>query len=187
MNETTKRNNLKQAIAEELENTLDYDAWFFNGREGNERYEYERSIYYSVLLALDDFTEEELQRLIEEDEDTRWEYLDGRFWTSDTVTGNASGSFFCNTWKAEAALAHNWELIEDVKNEWGSDFDFSSGAEYIDVCIRCYLSSQIYGEVLESVFERFDRLNEGQNEIEAQEELNDVLTENADQQATKEA
>ena len=177
MNETTKRNNLKQAIAEELANTRDYDAWFFDGREGIERYDYERSMCYSVLTALDDFTDEQLDELLSEDEDTRWEYLDEQLWTSDIVTGNGSGSFFCNGWKAEAALAHNWGLIEDVKNEWGSDFDFSSGAEYIDVCIRCFLASQIYGDVLERVFERFDELEEEQNELNAQIELNDVLTE----------
>ena len=180
MNDTAKRNNLKQAIAEELENAQDYDAWFFDGREGIERYDYERSMYYSVLTALDDFTAEQLDDILSEDEDARWEYLDEHLWTSNTVTGNGSGSFFCNRWKAEAALAHNWGLIEDVKNEWGSDFDFSSGAEYIDVCIRCFLASQIYGEVLERVFERFDELTEDENDLNAQIELNDVL--NAAQQ-----
>lgn len=176
MNDTTKRNNLKQAIAEELENTLDYDAWFFDGRENIERYDYERSMFYSVLLAMSDFGDRELDELLNEDEDTMWEYLDGQLWTSDTVTGNGSGSFFCNGWKAEAAICHNWDLIEDAQNEFGP-LEFSRGAEYIDVCIRCFLASGVYQKVIENIIDRMDAIEEEQNELNAQIELNDVLAE----------
>ena len=30
--------------------------------------------------------------------------LDEELWTYDSVTGNASGSYFCNAWKAEEAI-----------------------------------------------------------------------------------
>lgn len=40
------------------------------------------------------------------DRDGLEEKLNDDLWTCDSVTGNASGSYYCNTWKAEEALAH---------------------------------------------------------------------------------
>lgn len=85
-----------------------------------------------------------------EDREEAREYLNDVLWTADTVTGNGSGSYFFSTWKAEEAIAHNWDLIEDVKNDWG--LDFSRGAEYIDVSIRCYL----LGEVIEKFLDELE-------------------------------
>lgn len=74
-------------------------------------------------------------------------------WIDDSVTGNASGSYFCNTYKAEECLAHNLDLIETVANEFGCDPVISSGyehgAEWWDVSIRCYYLSQALAEILD--------------------------------------
>ena len=45
------------------------------------------------------------------DRDGLEEKLNDDLWTCDSVTGNASGSYYCNAWKAEEALAHNWDLL----------------------------------------------------------------------------
>lgn len=35
------------------------------------------------------------------------EKLNDELWTEDSVTGNASDSYYCNSYKAEESIAHN--------------------------------------------------------------------------------
>lgn len=72
---------------------------------------------------------------------------------ADSVTGNASGSYYCNAYKAEEALAHNLDLLKEALNEFGGDFNdaLERGAEYCDVTIRCYLLGQVLADVLKEV------------------------------------
>ena len=72
---------------------------------------------------------------------------------ADSVTGNASGSYYCNTYKAEEALTHNLDLLKEAFNEFGDDFNdaLERGAEYCDVTIRCYVLGQVLADVLEEV------------------------------------
>ena len=81
------------------------------------------------------------------------EYLNETLWTEDSVTGNASGSYTFNTWKAEENLCHNWELIEEVASEFGYEptisASYENGPEWWDVTIRCYLLGQAIAEVLD--------------------------------------
>ena len=75
-------------------------------------------------------------------------------WTDDNVTGNASGSYYCNTWKAEEAICHNWDLLEEAIDEFGGDTDIlRQGAESCDVTIRCYLLVQAIGAALDELEE----------------------------------
>lgn len=76
-------------------------------------------------------------------------------WTCDSVTGNASGSYYCNTWKAEEALAHNWDLLAEALEEFGQDGTdvLKKGAEAMDVTIRCYLLGQAIAAVLDDLEE----------------------------------
>lgn len=74
-------------------------------------------------------------------------------WTEDSVTGNGSGSYTFNTWKAEENLSHNWDEIETVATEFGCEPIISDGyeygAEWWDVSIRCYYLGQAIAEVLD--------------------------------------
>ena len=74
-------------------------------------------------------------------------------WADDSVTGNASGSYYCNAWKAEEALCHNWDLLAEACEEFGQDIGwvFKRGAEFCDVTIRCYLLSQAIAAALDEV------------------------------------
>lgn len=74
-------------------------------------------------------------------------------WIDDSVTGNASGSYFFNTWKAEEALCHNTELLMEALQEFGGDYSdvFERGAEYADLTIRCYVLGEVLGEVLGAI------------------------------------
>lgn len=75
-------------------------------------------------------------------------------WADDSVTGNGSGSYYFNTWKAEEALCHNWDLLADALTEFGGDTDIlRQGAEACDVTIRCYLLSQAIAAALDELEE----------------------------------
>lgn len=85
------------------------------------------------------------------------EKLNEALWTCDSVTGNASGSYYCNSWKAEEALAHNWDLLAEAMKEFGCEVDLlEKGAEWADVTIRCYLLGQAIGEVLDEMEEELE-------------------------------
>lgn len=83
---------------------------------------------------------------------------------SDCVTGNASGSYYCNAWKAEEAICHNLDLLGEALSEFGSDPEnlLKNGAEAADVTIRCYVLSAALSEVLDELEEdgEFDELDE---------------------------
>ena len=86
------------------------------------------------------------------------EYLNDTLWVTDSVTGNASGSYFFSTYKAEEALAHNWDLLADALSEFGCDgiTPIEKGAEWCDVTIRCYLLGQAIAEVMEELAEELE-------------------------------
>lgn len=80
------------------------------------------------------------------------EYINEWCWTDDSVTGNTSGSYWFNAYKAEEALCHNWDLIIECNDEFGGlDKSRTYDAEYLDVCIRCYLLGQAINEALDEL------------------------------------
>ena len=88
------------------------------------------------------------------DRDELEQIANGVLWTDDGVTGNASGSYYFNAWKAEEALCHNWDLLEEAIDAFGGDTDIlRQGAEACDVTIRCYLLMQAIGAALDELEE----------------------------------
>ena len=79
------------------------------------------------------------------------ERLNDDCWNADSVTGNASGSYTFNTYKAEENLCHNWDLLSEACSEFGGNMGewIEKGAEYCDVTIRCYVLYEAIGEALE--------------------------------------
>lgn len=59
----------------------------------------------------------------------------------DSITGNASGSYFCNTYKAQEALNESGVLFDDEflsrLEEYGVENPLAQGAEWLDVMARC--------------------------------------------------
>lgn len=89
-----------------------------------------------------------------EDIEEAYEKIYDEAWVSDSVTGNASGSYFCNTWKAEESICHNLNLLGEALQEFGDDASLlQRGAEACDVTIRCYLLGQVLNEVLDELME----------------------------------
>lgn len=167
----TNKTNMAAAIEAEYNAIDDYDAWFFDGHEESEVYDYKRSVYCGLVYFLNDMTEKQIEDFANMDNEERVNFLYDEAFISDTVTGNASGSFFCNSWKAESAICHNWDLIEETQDEFG-ELEFSRGAEYIDVSIRCYMLSQVISDVVEAIEDRISEI-----EDEAESEFIDEQTE----------
>ena len=113
---------------------------------------------YDYLQAM----KEDIREYIENEVD-KTEWTDDRdgmekdlydtLFVEDSVTGNASGSYYCNAWKAEEALCHNLDLLGEALSEFGSDpaYLLKNGAEAADVTIRCYLLGQALNEVLDDL------------------------------------
>ena len=98
------------------------------------------------------------------DRDRFEEHLNDDLWADDSVTGNASGSYFFSTWKSEEAICHNYDLLSDAMSEFGCEpNDLSKGAEWADVTIRCYLLNQCIHEVLDEIEEEMDEMDDEMN------------------------
>lgn len=95
-----------------------------------------------------------------------------KLWVDDGVTGNASGSYYCNAWKAEEALCHNLDLLEDACEEFGQDIGeaVKQGAESCDVTIRCYLLGQAISAALDELEEEGEISYPDDDEEEDEEE-----------------
>ena len=75
-------------------------------------------------------------------------------WITDSVTGNASGSYTFSTYQAEENLCHNMDLAAEAYEEFGYDGIPSKdieNPEAMDVTIRCYLLGQVLHEVLQEI------------------------------------
>lgn len=107
-------------------------------------YDYKKAIKDDILELI---SEREIKELSERDKEDLYDEL----WASDYVTGNASGSYYCNAWDAEEALCHNLDLLEEATYDFGVHLGEAvrKGAEYCDVVIRCYLLRSALEEVLE--------------------------------------
>ena len=116
-----------------------------------ERYDY----YENVLADVKEFISERgIESVTEENKDDLYEELYDDMFVSDSVTGNASGSYTFNTWKAEENLCHNMDLLKEALEEFGCGIDYlERGAEACDVTIRCYLLSQCLSKALDEMEE----------------------------------
>ena len=115
-----------------------------------EKYNYFEAVKNAVL----DYINENEIKVTTSNKEELADSLNDDLWTNDSVTGNGSGSYFFNTWKAEEALCHNLDLLGEACEEFGSTADLlKDGAEACDVTIRCYLLPQAISEALDELEE----------------------------------
>ena len=127
-----------------------------------ERYDYLEHMTADVIDAIRErYTDDEIRAHLDDDRDDFARELNDDLWTDDSVTGNASGSYYCNAWRAEDAIAHNWDLIADAIDEWDCADVLRKGPEAIDVTIRCYLLSQAIDAALDQLD---DEITETEND-----------------------
>lgn len=129
-----------------------------------EKYNYFEAVKEDVLQYINDH---EIKVTASNREEVEQD-LNDKLFIEDSVTGNASGSYFCNAWKAEEALCHNMDLLAEAHEEFGGlSADILSSAESCDVTIRCYLLGSAISEALDEVEEEDPEEEEEEEERES--------------------
>ena len=126
---------------------------------------------YDYLSAVESDVREYIENNVDfhdySDLDEMKEDLNEKLFVEDSVTGNASGSYTFNTWKAEEYLCHNLDLLAEANDEFGGSSDIlSDGAEACDVIIRCYLLSQAIENVAPDMWQDWEDSQEESEEEE---------------------
>lgn len=120
-------------------------------------YNYLKNVTEDVLdYITNEYDEDDLRAKLEDREKFEQE-LNDDLWAVDSVTGNGSGSYFFNRYKAEEALMHNLDLLAEAIDEFGGCIDvLKNGAEACDVTIRCYLLNQAICAALDVIEEELN-------------------------------
>lgn len=126
---------------------------------------------YDYLSAVESDVREYIENNVNfhdySDLDEMKEDLNEKLFVDDSVTGNASGSYTFNTWKAEEYLCHNLDLLAEANEEFGGSSDIlSDGAEMCDVTIRCYLLGQAIENVAPDMWQDWEDSQEESEEEE---------------------
>lgn len=123
-----------------------------------ERYDYEEEVRKDLKewLTGEYFQWHNIEKAEDMTDSARTDAYDDAF-VEDAVTGNASGSFFCNGWKAEEAICHNLDLLKEAGEEFGDEsiVKVLDSPESCDVTIRCYILGKVFDEVWNEVKEEF--------------------------------
>ena len=129
-------------------------------------YDYREAIKADIINEIrENCTAEEIAEKLENEREAWAEELYDDYFINDSITGNASGSYYCNAYKAAEALMSNLDLLAEAIGEFGGGMDvLKNGAEACDVTIRCYL----LGECLTAALEELkDEIKEAEAEAEA--------------------
>lgn len=126
---------------------------------------------YDYLSAVESDVREYIENNVDfhdySDLDEMKEDLNEKLFVYDSVTGNASGSYTFNAWKAEEYLCHNLDLLAEANEEFGGSSDIlSDGAEMCDVTIRCYLLGQAIENVAPDMWQDWEDSQEESEEEE---------------------
>ena len=124
---------------------------------------------YDYLSAVESDVREYIENNVNfhdySDLDEMKEDLNEKLFVEDSVTGNASGSYTFNAWKAEEYLCHNLDLLAEANEDFGCSSDLlSDGAEMCDVTIRCYLLRQAIENVAPDMWQDWEDSQEESEE-----------------------
>ena len=124
-----------------------------------EKYNYQVAMKEDILEYIsENYTQEELLEKLE-DKEAFFETLNDDLWVCDSVTGNASGSYTFNTWKAKEYVESNLDILREAIEEFCVEPKtfmekfLNEEWEHFDVTIRCYLLGGIVSEALEELEE----------------------------------
>ena len=123
--------------------------------------------YIAENIELTDYTEGG-----DLDRETLEEKLNDDCFIADSVTGNASGSYYFNRYKAAEKVHGEIDLLIEAIECFGNEAEDYKRAltspEWADVTIRCYYLGEIIARVLDDIEEAFD-------EAEAGVEMSEIL------------
>ena len=108
---------------------------------------------YDYLQAVCDDVRDYIERheiiVNDDNRDDIEQELNDTLFIEDSVTGNASGSYTFNAWRAEENICHNLDLLKEACEEFGTPIEsIIESANCCDVTIRCYLLPRAINTVL---------------------------------------
>lgn len=115
----------------------------------DEFYDYEKAVKRDALEALENY--DEVKEI--EDVDDLAEFIGDKLWVDDSVTGNASGSYTMDSYKAMKYVVDNMDLLNEAISEFGEDYSeigekfLNEEWDYFDVTIRCYILSGLEQDI----------------------------------------
>lgn len=116
-----------------------------------EKYNYRKAVYADIELFIKESSID-----VSDFDDSDWDDLYDRMFVSDSVTGNASGSYTFSTYEANENLCHNLDLLAEACDEFDCKPDILNDSEGCDVTIRCYL----LGECLQRYRHEIEKNND---------------------------
>lgn len=123
-----------------------------------EIYDYKEAMRKDIRQYLEENWEEG-KRIEDKDRDTLYEDM----FVDDGVTGNGSGSYTFDSFKAEEYVCHNLNLLGEALDEFcvdGNTLSEKLTGEWADVTIRCL----VLGQVMDEIFEEWNAKIDGQVE-----------------------
>lgn len=112
---------------------------------------------------MDNYTpKEQIEKL--EDVDAWRDELEEACWVEDSITGNASGSYTFNRYKAKEYVMENLDLLRDalecydVDPKTIGDKFLDEDWEYFDVTIRCYMLGHMIDNVIDGLEEYYNNI-----------------------------
>lgn len=97
-----------------------------------------------------------------------WNEMYDSLFMDDSVTGNASGSYYFNRWKAEEAVSgiiFDSDAVDEFKAAGYDGIPTEEGAETCDVIARCLCLGLVSGE-LEGYYDSLTEQDEDEDEEE---------------------
>jgi hypothetical protein len=111
----------------------------------------------AVTADVIDFIRDEVNASDYENRESLSEFLNDELWCCDSVTGNASGSYTFNAYKAKEFIFTDPDTVSEALREFCVDAEtiaekfLSQDWEYFDVTARCYVLSQAIEAALDSL------------------------------------
>ena len=119
--------------------------------------DYKDEVTQDALRVINEYREYnhlDLRHIVETDDEGGELYE--ALWLDDSVTGNCSGSYTFNSYKAEQNVAGIiWEenFIDDLLWNFGVELSdvMKQGPEALDVTARCLVLSEVMGDILAGI------------------------------------
>ena len=111
----------------------------------------------AVTADVIDFIRNEVNAADYENREALSEFLNDELWTCDSVTGNASGSYTFNAYKAKEYVFSDPDTVSEGLREFCVDAEtiaekfLNQNWEYFDVTARCYVLGQAIESALNSL------------------------------------
>lgn len=163
--------NYSQArqITNEIENKL---ARQDQKTKHQEREKVNKMTYFEMVKADIENNQDDYQYIVDECDsmDEIRERLYDAMWIDDSITGNASGSYYCNSYRAKQDVMENTETVAEALREFCVDAEtigekfLNEEWEYLDVTARCYVLGQALEEFLDENEEDIEKYLEERKE-----------------------